>query len=210
MKIILFGAPGSGKGTQAELISRKTGFPAVSTGNMIREAIKNNTESGLAAKQYTDAGKLVPDEAVIDILKERIAKDDCKDGFVLDGFPRTIPQAESLERMGIEIDAVLSLEIDDSEIEGRMTGRRACTDCGATYHMHNKPPKAEDRCDSCGAALVRRPDDDPEILRTRLVNYHNETEPVKEFYRARGKLVTVDGSGTVDSVTQSVASVLGI
>ena len=168
MKIILFGAPGAGKGTQAELICQRLAIPSVSTGNIIREAIRGGTELGKLAKNFTDNGKLVPDEVVIGMIKERLAEDDCKGGFILDGFPRTVPQAEALDAMGVEIDVVLSIEVNDDDIERRMSGRRSCPTCGATFHLQNNPPKQEGLCDKCGAGLVQRADDAAETVRARL------------------------------------------
>lgn len=210
MKLILFGAPGAGKGTQAELISARLGIPAISTGNIIREAIKAGTPMGLEAKKYTDAGGLVPDEAVIGLIKERISKKECEKGFILDGFPRTAAQAEALTRMGVSIDTVLSIEVSDGEIEKRMTGRRVCPSCGASYHLLYKPSRLENVCDKCEAALVRRVDDEPDTVRRRLEVYHSETEPVKEYYRALGKLKTVIGQEDVEDTTRLAFEALGL
>jgi len=210
MKLILFGAPGAGKGTQASALTAALGIPAVSTGNIIREAIAAKTELGKKFKEYTDSGRLVPDELVIAMLSERISKDDCKNGFILDGFPRTIPQAEALEELGIEIDSVLSLEISDEEIERRMSGRRVCPACGESFHIEYNPPKKEGVCDKCGAALVIRNDDRPETVRERLKVYHEQTEPLKAFYAGRGKLKCVRSQEEVKDTTALVFKALGI
>ena len=197
MNLILLGAPGAGKGTQAEVICAAKGIPAISTGNMLREAVKNGTESGLAAKKYMDAGELVPDEVVIGILKDRIAEDDCKNGFILDGFPRTVPQAEALERMGVEIDKVIEIFVPDETIAKRLGGRRVCEACGNSYHVDYKPTKVEGVCDACGGKTVVRKDDEPATVLERLKVYHEKTAPLKEFYDARGKLKTVIGQEEV-------------
>ena len=202
MKIIFLGAPGAGKGTQAENVSARYNIPAISTGAIIREAIKTGTEMGNAAKAYTEAGKLVPDEVVIGIIKERLAKEDCKDGFILDGFPRTVPQAEALDAMGVAIDMVVSIEVSDEAIVERMSGRRVCPDCGASYHVAYKPSKDAEHCDACGAALVIRKDDKPEVVLDRLHVYHEQTEPLKAFYEAKGKLKTVIGQEEVADTTR--------
>ena len=210
MNIIFFGAPGAGKGTQAEIVSKKLGIPTVSTGNMIREAIKNGTEMGKSAKSYIDAGSLVPDEVVIGIIKDRLDKDDCENGFILDGFPRTIPQAEALEKMGVKIDVVLNIEVSDDAIIRRMSGRRTCLKCGATYHVDYNPSKTEGICDNCGAELTVRKDDDPEVVKNRLTVYHNETEPLKDFYSKKGLLKTVIGQEELSDTTKLTAEALGI
>lgn len=202
MKIIFLGAPGAGKGTQAENVSARYGIPAVSTGAIIREAIKNQTELGLAAKEHTEAGKLAPDEVVIGIIKERLAKEDCKNGFILDGFPRTVPQAQALDRMGVEIDMVISIEVADEAIVERMAGRRVCPDCGGTYHVDYKPAADGVHCDTCGTALVVRKDDNPEVVRDRLKVYHEQTEPLKDFYEKKGKLRIVIGQIQVADTTR--------
>jgi adenylate kinase len=204
MNLILLGAPGAGKGTQAEKICEKYNIPAVSTGNIIREALKNGTDMGLKAKSYIDAGKLVPDEVVIGIIKERLAEDDCQNGFILDGFPRTIPQAEALDAMGVKIDVVLSLEVEDEKIIERMSGRRICSGCGASYHVVYKPTKAENICDACGASLYTRSDDAAETVLKRLETFHNITEPLKEFYSKKGQLVCVKGMEKVEDTTAAV------
>lgn len=197
MNLILLGAPGAGKGTQAEVICAANGIPAISTGNMLREAVKNGTESGLAAKKYMDAGELVPDEVVIGILKDRIAEDDCKNGFILDGFPRTVPQAEALERMGVTIDKVIEIFVPDEKIAQRLGGRRVCESCGNSYHVDYKPTKVEGVCDACGGKVVTRKDDEPATVLERLKVYHEKTAPLKEFYESRGKLKTVIGQEEV-------------
>lgn len=208
MKIIFLGAPGAGKGTQAEIVAEKFGIPTVSTGNIIREALKNGTEMGLKAKSFIEAGQLVPDEVVIGIIKERLANDDCKNGFILDGFPRTIPQAEALDAMGISIDKVVDIEVPDENIMERMTGRRVCGTCGASYHLMFKKPLKDGICDSCGGELVQRKDDAPETVSDRLKVYHEQTEPLKDFYGKAGKLSVVEGLGTVSEITERVLKVL--
>ena len=209
MKIILLGAPGAGKGTQAELISKKLGIPTISTGNILRAAVKEGTPIGLEAKSYMDAGKLVPDEVIIGIIEERLAQSDCANGFILDGVPRTIAQAEALERHGIRFDAVLSLEIADSVIEERMTGRRICHACGASYHVKAAPPKQEGICDKCGGELEQRKDDRPETVKHRLEVYHNETEPLKGFYEAKGVLKSVPDFGGIEETNEKIMELLG-
>lgn len=201
MNIIFLGAPGAGKGTQAEKVAEKLSIPTVSTGNIIREALKNGTEMGLKAKEFIEAGKLVPDEVVIGIIKERLSADDCKNGFILDGFPRTIPQAEALDAMGIVIDKVIDIEVADEAIAKRMAGRRVCLKCGATYHLEYKKSKVEGICDSCGDELVQRKDDAPETVLERLKIYHNETEPLKDYYSGTGKLRIVEGQEEVADTT---------
>ena len=208
MKIIFLGAPGAGKGTQAEIVSETYKIPAISTGAIIREAIKTGTEMGKAAKSYTEAGKLVPDEVVIGIIKERLAKDDCKDGFILDGFPRTVPQAEALDAMGVEIDRVVSIEVSDEAIVERMSGRRVCSKCGASYHVVAVPPKVEGVCDVCGGELVVRKDDKPETVQNRLAVYHRETEPLKDFYHERGILYPVEDMGSVEATSEASRATL--
>ncbi len=210
MKLILLGAPGAGKGTQAEIISEKYNIPTISTGNIIRAALKNGTEMGLKAKSYIDAGNLVPDEVVIGIIKERLAEDDCKNGFILDGFPRTIPQAEALDKMGFEIDRALSIEVDDAEIIKRMSGRRVCLACGASYHTEFKKPEKEGVCNVCGGELVIRKDDEPETVMNRLKVYHEQTEPLKDYYKACGKLIVVEGQDKVEDTTALVLKALEI
>ena len=208
MKLILLGAPGAGKGTQAEIISEKYSIPTVSTGNIIRAALKEGTEMGLRAKAYTERGELVPDEGVIGIIKERLAAEDCKAGFILDGFPRTIPQAEALDNMGVSVDAALSIEVGDDEIVKRMSGRRVCPVCGASFHTEFKKPAREGVCDVCGEKLIIRKDDEPETVLNRLNVYHEQTEPLKSYYKAQGKLLTVEGQDKVSDTTALVLSAL--
>ncbi len=201
MKLILLGAPGAGKGTQAEILAETLAIPAVSTGNIIRAALKNETPMGLAAKSYMDAGQLVPDDIVIGIIQERLAEPDCANGFILDGFPRTIPQAQALEDLGVEIDRVISLEVPDEKIVTRMSGRRVCGKCGASYHTEYKKPAVENVCDVCGDPLIRRKDDAPETVQERLRVYHEQTEPLKAFYEKMGKLKLVVGQEDVKDTT---------
>ena len=210
MKLILLGPPGAGKGTQAEILNKKLGIPTISTGNILRAAVKNGTPVGLKAKEYMDAGKLVPDEVIIGVISERLAEADCQNGFILDGVPRTIPQAEALEKAGISFDAVVSIEISDEEIVERMAGRRVCTACGAPYHVKNMPPKVEGVCDACGGTLEARADDKPEVVRDRLQVYHKETAPLKDFYAARNLLKTVDNQPTVAETTTAILNALGL
>ncbi len=193
MKLILLGAPGAGKGTQAEVICKALNIPAISTGNIIREALAQGTEMGLKAKSFMDAGQLVPDDVVIGIIKERLAKDDCANGFILDGSPRTIPQAEALDAMGIIIDRVIDIEVPDEKIAARMSGRRVCKACGSSYHLEYKAPKAEGVCDACDGELIQRKDDAPETVLDRLAVYHKQTEPLKDFYSKKGILRIVEG-----------------
>lgn len=207
MNLILMGAPGAGKGTQSAKISEKYNIPAIATGDILRAAIKAGTELGLAAKSYIDAGKLVPDSVVIGIIKEKIATDECKNGFILDGFPRSIPQAEALDELGVKIDVVLSIEVADDKIVERMSGRRVCQ-CGASYHVVYNPPKTEDVCDKCGAALYVRADDAAETVKNRLATFHAQTEPLKDFYQAKGLLVTVEGQEEVADTTAKVFEAL--
>ena len=201
MNLILLGAPGAGKGTQAEKICEKLSIPAISTGNMLREAMANGTEMGLKAKSFIDAGKLVPDEVVIGIINERLKADDCKNGFILDGFPRTIPQAEALDNMGVRIDRVIDIEVPDDKIASRLSGRRVCLKCGATYHTAYKKPKQEGICDVRGEKLVQRKDDMPETVLDRLKTYHEQTEPLKGFYEKKGILRVVEGQEEVADTT---------
>ena len=210
MKLIMLGAPGAGKGTQAAILSEKLGIPTISTGNILRAAVKNGTPVGLQAKAYMDAGKLVPDDVIIGIVAERLAEPDCEKGYILDGVPRTIAQAEALEKAGIVFDNVVSIEISDEEIVKRMSGRRACTACGATYHVVSAPSKVEGKCDKCGADLVLRDDDKPETVNHRLEVYHEETEPLKDFYAQRGVLRMVDNQPTIEATTQVVLKALGL
>ena len=209
MKLILLGAPGAGKGTQADIIKKTLGIPTISTGNILRAAVKNGTPTGLKAKEYMDAGKLVPDEVIIGIISERLQEPDCANGYILDGVPRTIAQAEALEQAGIRFDAVVAIEIPDEKIINRMGGRRVCESCGASYHIVNIPPKKEGVCDVCGGALKQRKDDDPETVKDRLAVYHKETEPLKDFYESRGILKTVEDQPTVAGTTQLILRALG-
>ena len=209
MKIIFLGAPGAGKGTQAERVSEKLGIPTISTGAIIREALKAGTEMGLKAKKFIEAGNLVPDDVVIGIVKERLQKSDCDKGYILDGFPRTVPQAEALDAMGITLDRVLSLEVSDETIVERMSGRRVCAKCGKTYHtLYNPSPKG-DKCE-CGEPLTVRKDDAPEVVTSRLEVYHSTTEPLKDYYRLKGNLVTVEGAAEVEETTKRTFLALGI
>ena len=208
MKLILMGAPGAGKGTQSAKITEKWNIPAVSTGEMLRAAVKEGTEMGLSAKKYMEAGKLVPDEVVIGIVKEYLSSDKCKNGFILDGFPRSIPQAEALDAMGVEVDAVLSIEVADEAIIERMSGRRICSSCGASYHVVYNPPKTKDVCDACSSALYVRADDAAETVISRLNTYHEITEPLKEFYDKKGVLVCVKGMERVEDTTANVFAAL--
>ena len=208
MKLILLGDPGAGKGTQAEVICEKFNIPTISTGNILREAIKNGTEMGLKAKSYIDNGDLVPDEVVIGIINDRLAAEDCADGFILDGFPRTIPQAEALDNMGIKIDCALSIEVADEKIMQRLSGRRVCGKCGASYHIDYKKPAKEGICNICGAELVQRNDDKPETIADRLSVYHKQTEPLKDYYKKAGKLIIVEGQEEVADTTKLVLSAL--
>lgn len=201
MNLILLGAPGAGKGTQAEKICEKLSIPAISTGNILREAIKNATEMGLKAKSFIDAGALVPDEVVIGIIDERLKEDDCKNGFILDGFPRTIPQAEALDKMGVRIDKVIDISVPDEKIATRLSGRRVCLKCGATYHTEFKKPKTADVCDACGDNLVQRKDDMPETVLDRLKTYHEQTEPLEGYYAEKGILRVVEGQEEVADTT---------
>lgn len=208
MKLILLGAPGAGKGTQAEILSKELNIPTISTGDMIRGALKSGTEMGLKAKSYMESGALVPDEVVIGIVKERLALDDCKDGFILDGFPRTIPQAEALDSMGVEIDCVIDLEVADEVITKRMSGRRVCEKCGKTYHTINNPSKIEGVCDECTGALIQRKDDHIDTVKTRLATYHKETEPLKGYYETQGKLIIIDCPDSISGTTELVLEAL--
>ena len=202
MNLILLGAPGAGKGTQAEVIAEHLSIPTISTGNIIREALKSGTEMGRKAKEYMDAGKLVPDDIVIGIIQERLAQPDCAGGFILDGFPRTIPQAEALDRMGLVIDRVIDIEVADETIARRVSGRRVCPACGASYHVDYKRPAVENVCDRCGDTLVQRKDDHPDTVRERLRVYHEQTEPLKGYYAQSGKLYIVEGQEEVADTTR--------
>ena len=210
MKLILLGAPGAGKGTQAEIISKKLNIPTISTGNILREAIKNGTPIGLKAKEFMDNGKLVPDDVIIGIVRERVAREDCANGYILDGVPRTIPQAQALEDAGIHFDCVVSIEIADSVIEARMTGRRVCGSCGASFHIAANPPKKEGVCDLCGSELVIRKDDAPETVKNRLKVFHTETEALKDFYRKLGILKLVEGDQPIEAATAEILRALGV
>ena len=210
MRLILLGAPGAGKGTQAEIICDKLNIPTISTGNILREAIRNKTELGILAKSYMDGGNLVPDAVVVGIVSERLNADDCKNGFILDGMPRTLAQAEALDEMGVKIDVVLSIEVEDSAIEKRMGGRRVCESCGASYHIEHKKPECDGVCDSCGGKLILRADDAPETVRERLKVYHEQTEPLVEFYTSKGLLKRIDGSVGIDGTSRLIFEALGV
>ena len=209
MKLILLGAPGAGKGTQAEILCEKLGIPTISTGNILRAAIKEGTPTGLKAKAFMDAGQLVPDEVIIGVISERLAEADCQTGFILDGVPRTIGQAEAMEQAGIKFDNVVSIEISDDTIVDRMSGRRVCESCGASYHIVAVPPKTADVCDKCGGKLIQRKDDEPATVKARLEVYHKETEPLKAFYAERGLLRSVDNQPSVEAVSEAILRVLG-
>ena len=209
MNLILLGAPGAGKGTQAELLTQKLSIPAISTGNMLREAMANGSELGQQVKKIMDEGSLVPDDVILDIVAERVAEDDCAKGFILDGVPRTLAQAEALEARGIRIDHVISIEIDDGVIEGRMTGRRVCSHCGASYHIVANPPKTEGVCDLCQSALITRKDDAAETVRHRLEVYHQQTEVLKDFYAAKGKLLLVEGNQSIEGANWDILVAIG-
>ncbi len=210
LKLIFLGAPGAGKGTQAEILSAKLSIPTISTGNILRAAIKEGTKTGLEAKSYMDAGKLVPDSVIIGIVSQRLEQPDCAHGFILDGVPRTIGQAEALDKAGVRFDHVVSIEISDEEIEARMEGRRVCSKCGAPYHIKAKPPKQEGVCDSCGGPVVQRDDDKPETVRGRLEVYHSETEPLKDYYKEKGILNVVDNQPTIAGTTEVILEALGL
>ena len=209
MNLILLGAPGAGKGTQAELLMEKLSIPGISTGNMLREAVANGSEVGKKAKYCMDNGLLVSDDIIMDIVAERVAKPDCVNGFILDGVPRTLAQAEALEQRGVKIDHVVSIEIDDSVIEGRMTGRRVCGKCGASYHVVANPSKVDGVCDSCGGELMIRKDDAPETVRRRLQVYHEQTEVLKDFYAKLGKLRTVEGNQSIEGANEDILKAIG-
>ena len=209
MNLILLGAPGAGKGTQAELLVEKLGIPSISTGNMLREAIANGTDLGKQVKTYMDGGLLVPDELILGIVAERVAQPDCQNGFILDGVPRTLAQAEVLDKMGVRIDHVVSIEIDDAVISGRMTGRRACVNCGATYHIVAHAPKQEGVCDLCGGQLVIRKDDAPETVAKRLEVYHASTEILKDYYSKQGKLRLVEGNQPIEQASEDILRAIG-
>ena len=209
MNLILLGAPGAGKGTQAELLVEKLGIPSISTGNMLREAMANGTDLGKQVKTYMDGGLLVPDELILGIVAERVAQPDCQNGFILDGVPRTLAQAEVLDKMGVRIDHVVSIEIDDAVISGRMTGRRACVNCGATYHIVAHAPKQEGVCDLCGGQLVIRKDDAPETVAKRLEVYHASTEILKDYYSKQGKLRLVEGNQPIEQANEDILRAIG-
>ena len=209
MNIILLGAPGAGKGTQGELISAKLSIPTISTGNMLREAVANGTELGKKVKSIMESGALVPDELILDLVEDRVAQSDCKNGFILDGVPRTLPQAEALDARGVRIDHVVSLEIDDEVITERMSGRRVCKGCGASYHIVNNPPKTEGICDHCGEAVAIRKDDEPETVRHRLEVYHASTEVLKSYYAAQGKVRTVEGNQPIEDAQRDILMAIG-
>lgn len=210
MRLILLGAPGAGKGTQAEIICDKLNIPTISTGNILREAIRNKTELGVLAKSCMDEGNLVPDAVVVGIVSERLREDDCKNGFILDGMPRTLAQAQALDELGVRIDVVISIEVEDSAIEKRMGGRRICEGCGASYHIEHKKPVRDGVCDSCGGKLILRADDAPETVRARLEVYHEQTEPLVDFYASKGLLKRIDGSVGIDGTTRLIFEALGV
>ena len=210
MKIIFLGAPGAGKGTQADIISDRLGIPTISTGAIIRSAVKDGTKMGLEAKKFIEAGALVPDEIVIGIVKERLAESDCDKGYILDGFPRSVPQAQALDDMGVSLDVVISLEVSDEDIIARMSGRRVCSGCGKTYHVVHLPSAKGDKCEDCDAQLIVRADDAPEVVRSRLEIYHSTTEPLKDYYRNKGMLRLVSGDASVEEITKRTLEALGI
>ncbi len=210
MKLLFLGAPGAGKGTQADIIAKKLNIPTISTGNILRAAIKNRTPVGIRAAEYMDKGNLVPDEVIIDIVKERLSEADCVNGFILDGMPRTLPQAAALEEAGIKLDAAVSIDVPDDVIVTRMSGRRTCPACGASFHVTANPPKQEGICDACGAALTIRVDDAPETVLQRLATYHQQTEPLIGFYTERGKIRHVDGTASLEDTTKAIEAGLGI
>ena len=210
MNLILLGAPGAGKGTQAEILKEKLAIPTISTGNILREAVKNETPLGLEAKGYMESGKLVPDALVISIIEERLTKDDCKNGFILDGFPRTIPQAEALQEGGVRIDKALEIAVSDDEIIARLSGRRVCSGCGAPYHMISCPPPGDNVCPKCGAEIITRKDDLPETIKHRLDVYHEQTEPLKGFYGEQGKHAVVNGENGIEETTHLALKALGV
>lgn len=210
MRLILLGAPGAGKGTQAEILSKILNIPTISTGAILRAAIKNGTEIGLIAKSYINDGKLVPDDVIIGIISERLSEADCKNGYILDGVPRTIAQAESMEKMGVGVDCALSIEVEDKVIVDRVGGRRVCPNCGSTFHVISNPPKNEGKCDKCGEELSLRKDDKPETVNERLEIYHRETEPLKRFYEERGLLKKVENQPTIEATTAEIRKTLGI
>ncbi len=208
MNLIMLGAPGAGKGTQAQILNERYSIPTISTGAIIRGAIKNETPTGKMAKAYIEKGELVPDEVVIGIIKERLSEADCKNGFILDGFPRTIPQAEALEALGVVIDKVIDIEVSDDLIIERLSGRRECSKCGATYHIANNPSKSGDLCEKCGEKLITRADDNPETIKSRLEVYHDQTEPLVNFYKGKGNLVSIKGDMGLSEITDAIVKVL--
>jgi len=208
MKLVLLGAPGAGKGTQAKVISDAMSIPTISTGNILREAVSAGTVMGQLAKEHIERGQLVPDDVVIGIIKERLKESDCAAGFIFDGFPRTIPQAEALFKLGINLDKVISLEVEDEKIVRRMSGRRICPSCGNSYHIEYNRPSVEGKCDNCGDKLIIRTDDTPETVLQRLEIYHKQTEPLKSFYKDKGILVMIDGSKNVTEISELILSVL--
>ncbi len=210
MNLIMLGAPGAGKGTQAQILNERYSIPTISTGAIIRGAIKNETPTGKLAKAYIEKGELVPDEVVIGIIKERLSEPDCKNGFILDGFPRTIPQAEALYELGIEIDKVIDIEVSDDVIVKRLSGRRECPKCSATYHIENKPSKMGGKCEKCGEVLITRADDAPETIKSRLSVYHSQTEPLIEFYKKKGNLISVDGEAELSGITEAIVEALSL
>jgi adenylate kinase len=210
LRLILLGPPGAGKGTLAETLIKKLGVPQISTGDILRNAVKQGTPVGLQAKAYMDAGDLVPDSVIIGVVKERLAQPDCEAGYIFDGMPRTIAQAQSLDEQGVAIDAVLSLEVPDEDIQKRLGGRRTCPGCGMIFHVITKAPKEEGICDVCGAQLIIRKDDAAETISNRLLTYHKETEPLKDYYKAQGKLKTMDGVGSIADTVATAAKILGI
>ena len=210
MNLILLGAPGAGKGTQAEMLLERLHVPSISTGNMLREAMKNGTDLGKQVKSCMDSGALVPDRLVLGIVAERTAQPDCANGFILDGVPRTLAQAEALDKMGVRIDHVVSIELSDEEVESRMTGRRVCTGCGASYHIVANPTKVEGVCDLCGGQVTTRKDDAPETVRNRLSVYHQSTEVLKDYYKSTGKLRVIDGSQPIEDVFQDILRAIGV
>jgi len=208
MKMVLFGPPGAGKGTQADILAKRYGIPTISTGDMLRDAVKRGLPIGLKAKEYMDSGRLVPDEVIIGIVADRVSRQDCEGGYILDGMPRTIAQAEALDEQGIVMDFVLSIELSDDEIVKRLGGRRFCNDCGATYHLTSNPPAGDGVCDLCGAVLITRTDDKPDTIRNRLKAFHQETMPLKEYYAAKGKIKTVDGTPDIMEITDAIFKIL--
>ena len=210
MKLILLGAPGAGKGTQGELLSQRMGIPTISTGNMLREAMKNGSELGKQVKQFMDEGSLVPDDVILSIIAQRVNQPDCKNGFILDGVPRTLAQAEAMDAKGIEIDHVVSLEVDDDAIADRMAGRRVCAKCGASYHIVNNPTKIDGICDQCGGQVSIRKDDEPATVRHRLDVYHASTEVLKDYYAKQGKLRLINGNQPIEGTHQDILKAIGV